>query len=56
MKKSGLGHDMEAYRDVKVDVDAMSYFWRKNKEEGVIPLAVLNVEILNKAGHVIPDG
>ncbi len=39
-----------------VDVDAMSYFWRKNKKEGVIPLAVVNVEIFNKAGHVIPDG
>ncbi len=63
MKKSGLGHDMQAYRDenmikmaLQVDVDAMSYFWRKNKEEGIIPLAVVNVEILNKAGHVIPDG
>ncbi len=63
MKKSGLGHDMQAYRDenmvkmaLDVDVDAMAYFWRKNKAEGVIPQAVVTVEILNKAGHVIPDG
>ncbi len=63
MKKSGLGHDMQAYRNEKmvkmaldVDVDTMAYFWRKNKEEGVIPIGVVHVELYNKAGHVIPDG
>jgi hypothetical protein len=63
MKKSGLGHDMQAYRDetmikmaFDVEVDAMARFWRKDSVEGVIPLGVINVEIYNKAGHAIPDG
>ncbi len=63
MKKSGLGHDMQAYRNetmrkmaVDVDVRSTSYFWRKNKEEGVIPMALLNVDIYNKCGHAIADG
>jgi len=61
--KSGLGHDMQAYRDEKmikmafdIEVDAMSHFWRKDSVEGVIPLGVINVEIYNKSGHAIPDG
>lgn len=63
MKKSGLGHDMEAYRSeamrkmaVRVDVDGRALFWRKNKKDGVVPMGIINVELLNKAGHVIPDG
>jgi hypothetical protein len=63
MAKSGLGHDMESYRNetmikmaFDVEVDAMSHFWRKNRAEGVIPLGVINVEIYNKSGHAIPDG
>jgi len=63
MAKSGLGHDMQAYRDetmmkmaFDIEVDAMSHFWRKDRVEGVIPLGVINVEIYNKAGHAIPDG
>jgi len=63
MKKSGLGHDMQAYRNetmrkmsLDVDIDSTSYFWRKNKAEGVIPMALVNVEFFNKCGHAIPDG
>ncbi len=63
MEKSGLGHDMQAYRDEKmrkmaldVDVESMAYYWRKNKAEGVIPMAVVKIGMFNKAGHVIPDG
>jgi hypothetical protein len=63
MKKSGLGHDMEAYRSeamikmaVDVEVNSRSLFWRKNKAEGVIPMGIINVELKNKAGHTIPDG
>ena len=63
MRKSGLGHDMQAYRSetmrkmaLHVDIDSTSYFWRKNKAEGVIPMALVNVEFFNKCGHAIPDG
>jgi hypothetical protein len=63
MAKSGLGHDMQAYRNetmakmaFDVEVEAMSHFWRKDSVEGVIPLGVINVEIYNKSGHAIPDG
>lgn len=63
MVKSGLGHDIQAYKDeamiamaVDVKVEGRSLFWRKNKEEGVLPIGVINVEIYNKTGHVIPDG
>ncbi len=63
MRKSGLGHDMQAYRNetmrkmaLRVDIDSTSYFWRKNKAEGIIPMALVNVEFFNKCGHAIPDG
>jgi hypothetical protein len=63
MKKSGLGHNMQAYRDetmikmaLNTHVDAQSLYWRKNKKDGVIPMGIVNVEIHNKAGHAIPDG
>ena len=63
MTKSGLGHDIQAYKDedmiamaVDVQVEGRSMFWRKNKEEGVVPIGVIEVELYNKTGHVIPDG
>lgn len=63
MEKSGLGHDMQAYRDedmvamaLDVKVEGRSLFWRKNKADGVLPIGIINVEIYNKAGHAIPDG
>lgn len=63
MVKSGLGHDMQSYNSevmakmaVDVEVEGRSLFWRKNSEEGVLPMGIINVEITNKAGHTIPDG
>ena len=63
MHKSGLGHDMQAYNDdtmikmaLDVKVEARSLFWRKNKADGVVPMGIINVDLYNKTGHVIPDG
>ncbi len=63
MQKSGLGHDMQSYRSqamidmaVDVKVEGRSLFWRKDRADGVVPIGVIDVEIYNKAGHVIPDG
>ena len=63
MVDSKLGHNMQSYRDetmqkmaVDVKVEGRSLFWRKDKEEGVLPIGIVNVEIYNKAGHGIPDG
>lgn len=63
MEKSGLGHNMQSYNSqemidmaVDVNVEGRSIFWRKNKEEGVVPIGIVDVEIHNKAGHAIPDG
>ena len=63
MHKSELGHDMQSYRDdtmieaaLDVNVEGRSIFWRKNKEDGVVPIGIIDVSMLNKTGHVIPDG
>jgi hypothetical protein len=63
MHKSELGHDMQSYRDdsmieaaLDVKVEGRSMFWRKNKEDGVVPIGIIDVSMLNKTGHVIPDG
>jgi hypothetical protein len=63
MHKSELGHDMQSYRDdsmieaaLDVDVEGRSIFWRKNKEDGVLPIGIIDVSMVNKTGHVIPDG
>lgn len=63
MKKFNKGHLMPSYRDldmqeaaVDMDVDISSYHWRKNKSEGLIPLAVVKVALTNRTGHGIPDG
>lgn len=63
MQKSGLGHDMQSYKSealramaFDVKVEGRSLFWRKNKAEGVLPIGIINVELHNKAGHVLPDG
>lgn len=63
MHASELGHNMQSYRDetmiemaLDVNVEARSLFWRKNKEDGVLPIGVINVEMYNKTGHAIPDG
>ncbi len=61
MKKSGLGHNMQAYRDpgmakAAVDFRAEAYplVWRDGAL--VTPKAVVKVEMTNRAGHSIPDG
>ena len=63
MHKSELGHNMQAYNSdemiemaLDVSVEGRSLFWRKNKESGVVPIGVIDVEIYNKTGHAIPDG
>ncbi|PIE72742.1 MAG: cytochrome C [Deltaproteobacteria bacterium] len=63
MNASGLGHNMQAYRSetmakmaLDISVETRSLFWRKNKEEGVLPIGIIDVSMYNKAGHAIPDG
>jgi hypothetical protein len=61
MKKSGLGHNMQSYRDpgmakaaLDFHVDAYPSNWRDGTT--VRPRAVVKVEMLNRTGHGIPDG
>lgn len=61
MKKSGLGHNLQGYRDpamIKAAVDfkaeAFGYYWRDGAQ--IRPKAVVKVEMVNRAGHSIPDG
>lgn len=61
MKKSGLGHNMQSYRDpgmakaaVDFKVEAFGYHWRDGAL--VTPKAVVKVSMTNRAGHSIPDG
>ena len=63
MYESELGHNMQSYNDdtmiemaLDVKVEGRSLFWRKNREDGVLPIGIIDVEIYNKAGHAIPDG
>jgi hypothetical protein len=61
MKKSKLGHNIQAYRDpamakaaVDFRVEAFGYHWRDGAD--VMPKAVVKVEMINRSGHTIPDG
>ena len=61
MKKSKLGHNMQSYRDAglaKAAVDfraeMMGYQWRDGSI--MVPEALVKVEMVNRAGHAIPDG
>lgn len=61
MKKSGLGHNMQTYRDPKISkaaldfrVETLGYQWRDGTR--MVPQTLLQVEMKNKAGHAIPDG
>lgn len=61
MKKSKLGHNMQSYRDpgmakaaVDLKVEAMGYQWRDGSR--MVPQAIVKVEMINRAGHGIPDG
>lgn len=61
MKKSRLGHNMQSYRSqeltkmaIDFHVEAMAYQWRDGSN--MMPETVVKVEMLNRAGHAIPDG
>jgi hypothetical protein len=61
MHKSGLGHNMQSYRDpgmikaaLDFDVEAYGMHWRDGSL--VSPKAVVKVAMTNKTGHSIPDG
>ena len=61
MKKSKLGHNMQSYRDpgmgkaaVDFKVETMGYQWRDGSK--MVPQATVKVEMINRAGHSIPDG
>ncbi len=61
MKKSKLGHNIQSYRDtdmgkaaVDFKVEAFGYQWRDGSR--MVPQASVKVEMINRAGHAIPDG
>jgi hypothetical protein len=61
MHKSGLGHNMQSYRDpamikaaLDFNVEAYGMHWRDGSL--VSPKAVVKVALTNKSGHSIPDG
>jgi hypothetical protein len=61
MKKSKLGHNMQSYRDpgmakaaVDFKVEILPHQWRDGSK--MVPETLVKVELLNKAGHAIPDG
>jgi hypothetical protein len=61
MRKSGLGHNMQSYRDpgmAKAAIDfvpeAYGVLWRDGSR--YVPKAVVKVSMTNRAGHSIPDG
>jgi hypothetical protein len=61
MKKSKLGHNMQSYRDpgmakaaVDFTVEALAYQWRDGAK--MVPQTTVKVEMINRAGHGIPDG
>ncbi len=61
MRRSNLGHNMTSYSNVDFaktavdfNVEAMGYIWRDKAK--MIPQALVKVEMINRAGHAIPDG
>lgn len=61
MKKSKLGHNMQSYRDpgmgkaaIDFKVETLGYQWRDGSK--MVPQALVKVEMINRAGHAIPDG
>ena len=61
MKKSKLGHNMQSYNDltmgknaVDFKVETLGYIWRDKAK--MIPQTLVKVEMINRAGHAIPDG
>ena len=61
MKKSGLGHNMQSYRDpamieAALDFEAEAYGMNWRDGRFYSPKAVIKVAMTNRAGHSIPDG
>jgi hypothetical protein len=61
MEESGLGHNMQSYRNpvmiekaLDFEVEANGVYWRDGNLFS--PRAVVNVAMTNKTGHAIPDG
>jgi hypothetical protein len=61
MKKSKLGHNMQSYSDINMGrtavdfrVETLPYIWRDKAT--MIPQALVKIEMINRAGHAIPDG
>ena len=61
MRKSKLSHNMQSYSDIDMGkaavdfhVETMGYIWRDKAR--MIPQALVKVEMINRAGHSIPDG
>jgi hypothetical protein len=61
MKKSKLGHNMQSYNDlalgksaVDFKVETLGYIWRDKAK--MMPQALVKIEMINRAGHAIPDG
>ena len=61
MKKSKLGHNMQSYNDLNMgktavdfQVETLGYIWRDGSK--MMPQALVKIEMINRAGHSIPDG
>jgi hypothetical protein len=61
MKKSKLGHNMQSYNDINMgkmaidfSVETLGYIWRDKAK--MVPQALVKIEMINRAGHAIPDG
>jgi hypothetical protein len=61
MRKSGLGHNMQSYRDpglaqaaLDFKVQTSGFHWRD--ASNIRPYVAVDISMTNKAGHVIPDG
>ena len=61
MRKSKMGHNMQSYSDVSFGksavefrVETLGYIWRDKTK--MIPQTLVKIEMINRAGHAIPDG
>jgi nitrate/TMAO reductase-like tetraheme cytochrome c subunit len=61
MRNSGLGHNMQSYRDhdftrkaIDFKVETSGFYWRDTSN--IRPYVAVDIAMTNKAGHVIPDG
>jgi hypothetical protein len=61
MRKSKLSHNMQSYSDIDMGkqavdfrVETLGYIWRDKAK--MMPQALVKIEMINRAGHSIPDG